>query len=48
MDLVLGSNAEWRAIVEVYASSDAQGKFAQDFVVAWNKVMNLDRYDVAH
>jgi catalase-peroxidase len=47
VDLVLGSNAEWRAIAEVYASSDAHAKFVQDFVAAWNKVMNLDRYDVA-
>jgi len=47
VDLVLGSNAEWRAIAEVYASSDAHAKFVRDFVVAWNKVMNLDRYDVA-
>jgi catalase-peroxidase len=47
VDLVIGSNAEWRAIAEVYASADAHGKFVQDFVAAWNKVMNLDRYDVA-
>ena len=46
VDLVVGSNAQLRALAEVYASSDAQAKFVQDFVAAWNKVMNLDRYDV--
>jgi catalase-peroxidase len=46
-DLVFGSNAELRAIAEVYASADAQDKFVQDFVGAWNKVMNLDRFDLA-
>jgi catalase-peroxidase len=46
-DLVFGSNAELRAIAEVYAGSDAQGKFVKDFVAAWNKVMNLDRFDIA-
>jgi catalase-peroxidase len=45
-DLVIGSNAQLRALAEVYASSDAQAKFVQDFVAAWSKVMNLDRYDV--
>lgn len=45
-DLVFGSHAELRAIAEVYASSDAQTKFVKDFVAAWNKVMNLDRFDV--
>jgi catalase-peroxidase len=45
-DLVIGSNAQLRALAEVYASADAQAKFVQDFVSAWNKVMNLDRYDV--
>jgi catalase-peroxidase len=45
-DLVIGSNAQLRALAEVYASSDAQAKFVQDFVAAWNKVMNLDRYDL--
>lgn len=45
-DLVFGSNSELRAIAEVYASSDAQGKFAKDFVKAWTKVMNLDRFDL--
>ncbi|TCC96803.1 catalase/peroxidase HPI [Pedobacter psychroterrae] len=46
-DLVFGSNSELRAVAEVYASSDAQGKFVKDFVAAWNKVMNLDRFDLA-
>ena len=45
-DLVFGSNAELRAIAEVYASTDAHGKFIKDFVAAWNKVMNLDRFDL--
>lgn len=45
-DLVFGSNAELRAIAEVYASKDAQGKFVNDFVAVWNKVMNLDRFDL--
>jgi catalase-peroxidase len=45
-DLVIGSNAQLRAIAEVYASADAQAKFVQDFVAAWTKVMNLDRYDL--
>jgi len=46
-DLVFGSNAELRAIAEVYASADAKEKFVKDFVAAWDKVMNLDRFDVA-
>ncbi|RYF88019.1 MAG: catalase/peroxidase HPI [Chitinophagaceae bacterium] len=46
-DLVFGSNAELRAIAEVYASADAQDKFVNDFVAAWTKVMNLDRFDLA-
>ncbi len=46
-DLIFGSNSELRAIAEVYASQDAQEKFVKDFVAAWNKVMNLDRFDVA-
>ncbi|KAA2242652.1 catalase/peroxidase HPI [Chitinophaga agrisoli] len=46
-DLVFGSNAELRAIAEVYGSSDGQQKFVKDFVAAWNKVMNLDRFDAA-
>jgi catalase-peroxidase len=45
-DLVFGSNSELRAIAEVYASADAKGKFVNDFVAAWTKVMNLDRFDV--
>ncbi|WP_310004252.1 catalase/peroxidase HPI [Flavobacterium granuli] len=45
-DLVFGSNAELRALAEVYASSDAQEKFVKDFVATWNKVMNLDRFDL--
>ncbi len=47
VDLVFGSNSQLRAIAEVYASSDSQGKFIQDFVAAWNKVMNADRFDLA-
>lgn len=47
VDLIFGSNTELRAIAEVYGSNDAQGKFVKDFVAAWNKVMNLDRFDVA-
>lgn len=46
-DLVFGSNAQLRAIAEIYASSDAQEKFVNDFVAAWTKVMNLDRFDLA-
>jgi catalase-peroxidase len=46
VDLVFGSNAQLRALAEVYGSSDAQEKFVQDFVAAWDKVMNLDRFDV--
>jgi catalase-peroxidase len=45
-DLVFGSNSELRALAEVYGSSDAQEKFIKDFVAAWNKVMNLDRFDL--
>ena len=45
-DLVFGSNSELRAIAEVYASDDAQEKFVRDFVAAWVKVMELDRYDI--
>lgn len=47
VDLVFGSNSQLRAIAEVYASADAQAKFTQDFVAAWTKVMNLDRFDLA-
>ena len=46
-DLVFGSNSQLRAIAEVYGASDAQGVFVRDFVKAWNKVMNLDRFDLA-
>ena len=45
-DLVFGSNSQLRAIAEVYATDDAQQKFVHDFVAAWNKVMNLDRFDL--
>jgi catalase-peroxidase len=45
-DLIFGSNSELRALAEVYGSSDAQEKFIIDFVSAWNKVMNLDRFDL--
>ena len=47
VDLVFGWNSELRAIAEVYGCDDAQGKFVSDFVAAWDKVMNLDRYDLA-
>ena len=47
VDLVFGSNSELRALAEVYGSSDAQKKFVHDFVAAWNKVMNLDRFELA-
>jgi catalase-peroxidase len=47
VDLIFGSNSQLRALAEVYGSSDAQGKFVHDFVAAWNKVMNLDRFDVS-
>ena len=47
VDLVFGSNSELRAVAEVYASDDAEEKFVRDFVAAWAKVMDLDRYDVA-
>lgn len=46
VDLIFGSNSELRALAEVYACSDAQGKFVNDFIAAWNKVMNLDRFDL--
>jgi len=46
IDLVFGSNSQLRALAEVYASSDAREKFVQDFVAAWTKVMNLDRFDL--
>nr|WP_324787964.1 catalase/peroxidase HPI [Streptomyces sp. H51] len=47
VDLVFGSNSELRAVAEVYASDDAKEKFVEDFVAAWDKVMNLDRFDLA-
>lgn len=47
VDLVFGSNSLLRALAEVYGSSDAQEKFVNDFITAWNKVMNLDRFDLA-
>ena len=47
VDLIFGSNAQLRAIAEVYGSGDAQPKFVGDFVAAWTKVMNLDRFDIA-
>ena len=47
VDLVFGSNSQLRAIAEVYACEDAQQKFVHDFVAAWDKVMNLDRFDLA-
>ena len=47
VDLVFGSNSELRALAEVYASDDAKEKFVRDFVAAWVKVMNLDRFDLA-
>lgn len=47
VDLIFGSNSELRALAEVYACADAKEKFVKDFVAAWNKVMNLDRFDLA-
>jgi catalase-peroxidase len=47
VDLIFGSNSELRAVAEVYGSDDAREKFARDFVSAWVKVSNLDRYDIA-
>ena len=46
VDLIFGSHAQLRAIAEVYGSSDAKEKFVKDFVAAWTKVMNLDRFDL--
>jgi catalase-peroxidase len=46
VDLVFGSHSQLRAIAEVYACDDAQEKFVRDFVAAWDKVMNLDRFDL--
>jgi len=47
VDLVFGSNAQLRALAEVYASDDEQPKFVHDFAAAWAKVMDLDRYDLS-
>jgi catalase-peroxidase len=47
VDLIFGSNSQLRALAEVYASADAHEKFVKDFVAAWTKVMNLDRFDLA-
>ena len=47
VDLIFGSNAQLRALAEVYGSADAQEKFVRDFVAAWHKVMSLDRFDLA-
>src|SRR6185369_12291391 len=47
VDLVFGSNSQLRALAEVYGCDDAKEAFVKDFVAAWNKVMNLDRYDLA-
>ena len=47
VDLVFGSNSQLRALAEVYACDDAKEKFVTDFVAAWDKVMNLDRFDLA-
>jgi catalase-peroxidase len=47
VDLVFGYNSQLRALVEVYAQEDSKEKFVHDFVAAWNKVMNLDRFDLA-
>src|SRR5206468_6700940 len=47
VDLIFGSHSQLRALAEMYGSSDAQAKFVHDFVAAWTKVMNLDRFDLA-
>ena len=47
VDLVFGSNSQLRALAEVYGCADAKERFVHDFVAAWNKVMNLDRFDLA-
>jgi catalase-peroxidase len=47
VDLIFGSNSQLRALAEAYGSEDSQEKFVHDFVAAWNKVMNLDRFDLA-
>ncbi len=46
VDLIFGSNSQLRAVAEVYAASDSKEKFVKDFVSAWAKVMNLDRFDL--
>ena len=46
VDLIFGSNSQLRALAEVYACADSQEKFLHDFIAAWNKVMNLDRFDL--
>ena len=46
VDLIFGSNSQLRALAEVYASDDGKSKFVHDFVAAWTKVMNLDRFDI--
>jgi len=47
VDLIFGSNSQLRALAEVYACEDSTEKFVHDFIAAWNKVMNLDRFDLA-
>jgi catalase-peroxidase len=47
VDLIFGSNSQLRALAEVYACADAKAKFVKDFVAAWTKVMNLDRFELA-
>jgi len=47
VDLIFGSNSELRALAEFYAMADSQERFVQDFVKAWSRVMNLDRFDLA-
>ncbi|HTO81226.1 MAG TPA: catalase-peroxidase, partial [Methylomirabilota bacterium] len=47
VDLIFGSHAQLRALAEVYASADSEAKFVDDFVAAWTKVMNADRFDLA-
>ena len=47
VDLIFGSNSQLRAIAEVYACEDSESKFIQDFIAAWNKVMNADRFDLS-
>ena len=47
VDLIFGSNSQLRAVAEVYGCADSQAKFVRDFVAAWSKVMNLDRFDLA-